>query len=78
MVFSIVSYERIVHCATRENKCFSRVAHDFFSTIGSESGFISPHGAIKSTLWPASRKKTLFIMKKIQNLRKIILLIKFL
>ena len=30
----------IVHFATRENKCFSRVAHDFFSTSGSESGFV--------------------------------------
>ena len=32
----------IVHCATRENKCFSRVAHGFFSTSGSESGFVCP------------------------------------
>ena len=25
-----------------QNKCFSRVAHDFFSTSGSESGFVCP------------------------------------
>ena len=25
-----------------KNMCFSRVAHDFFSTSGSESGFVCP------------------------------------
>ena len=40
------------------NKCFSRVAHDFFSTIaGQKVDLFAPDGAIKSTLWPASRKK---------------------
>ena len=26
----------------RENQCFSRVAHDFFSTWGSRNGFVCP------------------------------------
>ena len=41
-VHFIARFGTIVHCATRENKCFSRVAHDFFSTIGSKSGFVCP------------------------------------
>ena len=33
---------RIVHCATRENKCFSHVAHDVFSTGVLKNGFFGP------------------------------------
>ena len=56
-ISNLVNNHVLVHCATRvvvtlallgrqtshsQNKCFSRVAHDFFSTIGSESGFVCP------------------------------------
>ena len=53
----------IVHCATRENKCFSRVAHDFFSTSGSESGFV------------CIEIKTIFLFFSIKNVKNIIPLI---
>ena len=32
----------IVYCATRENKCFSRVARDFFLPRGSKIEWFAP------------------------------------
>ena len=52
--------DKIVHCATRENKCFSRVAHDFFSTIGSENGFDLKSGFYQIPLGEYLKKYTAF------------------
>ena len=37
----------IVYCATRENKCFSCVAHDFSPTGESRNGLVCPAGCNK-------------------------------
>ena len=37
----------IVYCATRENKCLSRIAHDFLSTWGPKNRFFFLQGSIK-------------------------------
>ena len=42
----------------------------FFSTRGAIKRFISPRGAIKSTLWPANRKYTILLLLYIRTSSK--------
>ena len=70
----------IVYCATRGKKIILRVnhtskinvfpvSHTMFFLLGCQKmDLIAPHGAIKSTLWPAIIKSILYILLQYLNI----------
>ena len=49
---SMIFLDKVVYCATGENKCFSRAAHGFFSTGGVKKWIFSPSGSKNEFLPP--------------------------
>ena len=53
----------IVYSATKENKCFSRVAHDFFPTGESKNAFSPPVGGQHNALYDPLIGKHIILMR---------------